>query len=631
MSVDHSQWLAAQGDDAPLLRKALAAGNAAGARSATLAVAVSGGSDSMAMLHLMARAARQAGWALKAVTVDHRLRREAAEEAAFVGQTCAGLMVPHEVLVWEHGDVPGNLMQAAREARYGLMAAWAKRQGLGVVTLAHTADDQAETFLMGLSRAAGLDGLSGMRPEFAIDGVAFRRPFLSQTRAELRAYLTRHKLPWIDDPSNDNDRFTRIKARRALQALSPLGISVGELSAVISNLSAVQGLVQHAVAVAAQEAVAELAGALRVEGRAFGALHPETRRRLLIAAIRWVSGAHHPPREAKLVALERAVASVHARYGAPDAAWGEVNRYQFPGIDLRLIDLAPGAAGDGVAALLEQCSDEREWIVTRQGVSVNRLKRGLLPLEKIDSGRRSLLQFDKPGRLDSFVWRMADRREPGPGEVEVEIAAAGLNYRDILVGMGTIDEDLLGAGLTRAALGFECSGRIVRVGPDVETFAVGDQVMGFGSGAFTSHLLAPASNFFPVPEGVSLEAAATIPVAFATAWYALVDRANLQTGESVLVHGAAGGVGLAALQIANRTGAQAIGTASNDARRAIARAAGAAHAFPSRNEGFVEEIEKTIGGVDVVLNSLAGQGMLASLKLVKPFGRFIERDDPPAR
>ena len=285
----------------------MAAGGAAGACSATLAVAVSGGSDSMAMLHLMARAAREAGWALKAVTVDHRLRREAAEEAAFVGQTCAGLMVPHEVLVWEHGDVPGNLMQAAREARYGLMAAWAKRQGLGVVTLAHTADDQAETFLMGLSRAAGLDGLSGMRPEFAIDGVAFRRPFLSQTRAELRAYLTRHNLPWIDDPSNDNDRFTRIKARRALQALSPLGISVGELSAVISNLSAVQGLVQHAVAVAAQEAVAELAGALRVEGRAFGALHPETRRRLLIAAIRWVSGAHHPPREAKLVALERAL------------------------------------------------------------------------------------------------------------------------------------------------------------------------------------------------------------------------------------------------------------------------------------------------------------------------------------
>lgn len=307
MSVDHGQWLAAQGDDAPLLMNALAAGGAAGRRPASLGVAVSGGSDSMAMLHLMARAAREAGWALRAVTVDHRLRREAAEEAAFVGQTCAGLMVPHEVLVWDHGDVSGNLMQAAREARYGLMAAWAKRCGVDLVTLAHTADDQAETFLMGLSRAAGLDGLSGMRPEFRVDGVAFRRPFLSQTRAELRAYLTRHKLLWVDDPSNDNDRFTRIKARRALKALGPLGISVDRVCAVISNLSAVQGLVQHTVSVAAEAAVAEVAGALRVEGRAFGALHPETRRRLLIAMIRWVSGAHHPPREAKLAALERAL------------------------------------------------------------------------------------------------------------------------------------------------------------------------------------------------------------------------------------------------------------------------------------------------------------------------------------
>jgi tRNA(Ile)-lysidine synthase len=215
--------------------------------------------------------------------------------------------VPHEVLVWEHGDVPGNLMQAAREARYGLMAAWAKGHGVDLVMLAHTADDQAETFLMGLSRAAGLDGLSGMRPEFAIDGVAFRRPFLSQTRADLRAYLTRHSLPWIDDPSNDNDRFTRIKARRALQALSPLGIGVGELSAVISNLSAVQGLVRHAVSVAAEATVTEVAGALRVEGHAFAALHLETQRRLLIEVIRWVSGATHPPREAKLAALERAL------------------------------------------------------------------------------------------------------------------------------------------------------------------------------------------------------------------------------------------------------------------------------------------------------------------------------------
>ncbi|MBK6468777.1 MAG: tRNA lysidine(34) synthetase TilS [Rhodobacter sp.] len=121
------------------------------AGSARLGVAVSGGRDSMAMVHLMARAAPQAGWSFQAVTVDHRLRPEAADEAAFVASVCAGLGVPHDVLVWDHDDITGNLMQAASEARYGLMAKWAREKGVELVMLAHTSDDQAETFLMGLA------------------------------------------------------------------------------------------------------------------------------------------------------------------------------------------------------------------------------------------------------------------------------------------------------------------------------------------------------------------------------------------------------------------------------------------------------------------------------------------------
>lgn len=306
MSVN-TDWLQAQGEDAPLLFWALTAHGWSGTPPARMSVAVSGGSDSLAMLHLMARAAPHAGWSLRAVTVDHRLRPEAAEEAALVGRVCAGLGVPHEVLVWEHGEVQGNLMQEASVARYGLMAEWAKAKGIDLVCLAHTADDQAETFLMGLARASGLDGLAGMRQEFKVEGIAFRRPFLLQTRAELRAYLSRHALNWIDDPSNENDRFTRVKARRALKALKPLGITVDRLSTVIGNLSMAQGAVLQALAKAAEEIVIETAGSLRFERRPYLVCGQELQRRLLVAMVLWVNGERHAPRESKVFALGKAL------------------------------------------------------------------------------------------------------------------------------------------------------------------------------------------------------------------------------------------------------------------------------------------------------------------------------------
>jgi NADPH:quinone reductase-like Zn-dependent oxidoreductase/acyl carrier protein len=148
--------------------------------------------------------------------------------------------------------------------------------------------------------------------------------------------------------------------------------------------------------------------------------------------------------------------------------------------------------------------------------------------------------------------------------------------------------------------------------------------MGFAAGAFASHVVCPDWHFFPVPDGLDLAAAATIPVAFSTAWYALVERGRIRAGDDVLVHGAAGGVGLAAIQIAKLHGARVLGTASSPARRAIATAAGADAVFDSRQERFAEAIRAQIGSVDVVLNSLAGSAMLASFRLLKPFGRFLE-------
>lgn len=270
-------------------------------------IAVSGGSDSMALLHLMTRVAKETGWSLRAVTVDHRLRPEAVGEAAFVAGVCDGLGIPHDVIEWQHGAIAGNLMEAARLARYRLMSEWAEAQGIANVALAHTADDEAETFLMGLSRSAGLEGLSGMRRCFVEGGVTFRRPLLSQPRADLRSYLTRHGLEWVEDPTNENDRFTRTKARRALKALKPVGITVDRLSTVIHNLRMAQGVVEVAVERAATEVITEAAGALVFDRKAFMRRGPEIGRLLVRDMLGWMTGKPHAPRADQLRNLHSAL------------------------------------------------------------------------------------------------------------------------------------------------------------------------------------------------------------------------------------------------------------------------------------------------------------------------------------
>lgn len=301
---------------------------------------------------------------------------------------------------------------------------------------------------------------------------------------------------------------------------------------------------------------------------------------------------------------------------------------EFPGVDLRVFDITTGADAERTCAQLRRAIDdagnEREWLSGPDGLRVNRVRRGLEAERTLGEGERSLLRFDQPGRLESHEWVRTARHAPAEGEIEIAVAGIGLNFRDVLVGLGILDDDLLGAGLTAASLGFECSGTVTKVGAGVTGLKPGDRVMGFAKDVFSSHVVAPDWQFFIVPDQVSLEAAATVPVAFATAWFSLMDRARLRKGMDVLVHGGAGGVGLAAIQIAKRAGARVIATASSDERRAIALAAGADIVYDSRNERFAEAIERDLGGVDVVLNSLAGPAMVASFKLVKPFGTFIE-------
>jgi len=186
-------------------------------------------------------------------------------------------------------------MDAARRARMALIAGWARDRGIGHVALGHTRDDQAETLLMGLARRAGIDGLAGMRRDWVEGGVTFHRPLLDAGREELRDWLRGRGIPWVDDPTNEDARFTRVKARAALAALAPLGITTDALAEVAGHLAGVQAALVEQVRRAAEAHVEVKAGALRIAPGLF--TEPvEVQRQLVARAIGWLTREPYRPR-----------------------------------------------------------------------------------------------------------------------------------------------------------------------------------------------------------------------------------------------------------------------------------------------------------------------------------------------
>lgn len=205
------------------------------------------------------------------------------------------------------------------------------------------------------------------------------------------------------------------------------------------------------------------------------------------------------------------------------------------------------------------------------------------------------------------------------------MAATGLNFRDVLWALSMLPEEILEDGFAGPRLGLEVSGQVTAIGPGVVDFAVGDSVVAFAQSGFATHVVVPEMVVAPMPAGLDPAAAATVPVAFLTAYYALCTCARLRKGEWLLVHGGAGGVGLAALQIAKWKGARVIATAGSREKRALVAALGAEHVLDSRSLAFVDDVRRITGdGVDVVLNSLFGEMMERSLNCLRPFGRFVE-------
>lgn len=310
-------------------------------------------------------------------------------------------------------------------------------------------------------------------------------------------------------------------------------------------------------------------------------------------------------------------------------AWGAARTLanEHPGITVRRISLARGdAAADAhrlAWELLCPGSDD-EVVLTRAG----RFTPRIIEHTATATGATSCYRLDlvAPGLAPRLAWVPMPMPAPGPDEVVIEIRAAGLNYRDVLLASGLLPAGAEAGTAGNQNLGLECAGVITAVGAEVTGFAVGDKVFALTSAAMASHVTTKAAAVGHLPSGMDFTAAATLPVVLLTAHYGLDRLARLGPGETVLVHGAAGGVGQAALQLAMARGATVIATAGTPAKRDVLRLMGIAHVFDSRSLAFAEGIRELTGGhgVDVVLNSLAGPALRHSVDLLRPGGRFIE-------
>ncbi|TWU43963.1 Phthioceranic/hydroxyphthioceranic acid synthase [Novipirellula aureliae] len=298
----------------------------------------------------------------------------------------------------------------------------------------------------------------------------------------------------------------------------------------------------------------------------------------------------------------------------------------------RLVDLPRSSVSEQLASLLEELSldDSEDEILYRDGV---RHVRRFVPNYSVPLPRRGR----QVGQHRSQSCRLAMGRTSGigdlryetlhtaplaPDEVRIEIDATGLNFSDVMKALdlypGLPDGPVM--------LGAECCGTVVSIGDAVRQWEVGDQVIAIAKGSFGTHAVINEALIARKPSTLTADQAATIPIAFLTADYALNHCARLRSGESILIHSASGGVGLAAIQLAKQIGLQIHATAGSDEKRDFVRALGVESIGDSRSLEFADNVRKQTSGegVDAILNSLPGEAIRKGLTLLKPGGRFLE-------
>lgn len=355
-----------------------------------------------------------------------------------------------------------------------------------------------------------------------------------------------------------------------------------------------------------------------------------------------ISAPEIPPR---MVLVTTRAQSLPAPYGEGDVPnptqaplWGigRVLQNEQPQLNCHLIDLHPGNAelvslSAALAAEITGNHAECEVLLAPDRRLAPRLRHATPPVPAVKSDAKAelgkTLAFT-PGALDQLHWATSQRRIPAAGEVEIAVRAAGLNFRDVMFALGILPDEAVENGFAGPTLGMEASGTVTRVGPDVDYLKPGDDVLFFAPSCFSSHVTSEAKAVAVMPKNMSFEQAATVPTVFFTVYYALHHLAQLEAGERILIHGAAGGVGMAAIQYARSVGAEIYATAGTDEKRDTVKMLGVPddHVLDSRSTAFGDEIMALTDGegVDVVLNSLAGEAIHRSLMTLRPFGRFLE-------
>lgn len=345
-------------------------------------------------------------------------------------------------------------------------------------------------------------------------------------------------------------------------------------------------------------------------------------------------GQHGEKREPRLWIVTRAAQSVTETDPIllnQTPLWGvartinlEMPRLRCSGIDLQ----ADPAHEEPMLLCQELLADEPETQMAYRGGErfVARLARYVADLTRrqrlVVPGEAIRLETAAPGILDNLQLAAAERKIPTADQVEIRVHSAGLNFLDVLSALG-LRPDQAGADLP---LGMECAGTVTRVGANVTDLQIGDEVLAVAPHSIATYTCTAALLVRPKPANFSFQEAATVPIAYLTAYYALKTLGRLRAGERVLIHAAAGGVGLAAVYLAQHFGAEIYATAGSDEKRAFLRELGVPHVMDSRSLHFADQVmDLTHGeGVDLVLNSLAGAAISTSLALLRTNGRFLE-------
>ncbi len=274
-----------------------------------IAVAVSGGPDSMALCALAHDWARKRGGRAEALIVDHGLRPESTEEAHRVAGWLTSLDISCRILTWDGAKPQSNIHATARAARYGLLQAWCHDKGIAHLLLGHHQDDLAETLLLRLERHSGLDGLAAMAAIVETPDGRLLRPLLTVPQGRLRAILKERRLPSVDDPSNHDRRYGRIRIRQMMPALADQGVSTIRLAGTALALGRARRFMDDAVAYFLAGAVTpHAAGFCWLDAAAYGAAPEELSRRALTRLLLHVGGGAYPPRSERLERLHRALA-----------------------------------------------------------------------------------------------------------------------------------------------------------------------------------------------------------------------------------------------------------------------------------------------------------------------------------